>query len=277
MRIFKFFVLVFFVGGAFSSSNDDFVTLPNAECMPRETVVSIDSPRYALKPSKVLLHRCDGSFDDLTPALKSCVKNESVTLNVKVQNIFMLTNEIVELENHTTCKQQCVFDGSQCNKNQKWDAENCLCVCDHNKRFQCPEHHIWEPNLCQCVCNRACPFKRHYLDQEDCTCTCKPKFYKRCNKRDKVLVADNCTCTDPKFQPVEGLDGNCDIIPTKWAVLIIVLSFFAIFIIAFDCILYTRNTGCVYHTTHICHKNESREELYPMKRGLMKTSNEVRV
>jgi hypothetical protein len=250
------------------------VTLPNAECIPRETVVPIDAPRFSKKPSKVSIFRCDGSFEDVTPSLKRCVQNTSDLLKLNVQNIFTMQNELVNLDNHTSCRHECVYDGSQCNEFQKFDKKKCLCTCNHEKEFVCPEHFKWESTLCQCVCNRDCPFKEHYLDEEECACTCKPRYFRNCNDNGEILQPSNCTCVAPQKQK-ESLE--CSIVPTKWAVLIIVLSFCAIFIIAFDCILYTRHTGCFYHTTHICQKKKNeQEESIPIKNRIA-MSDEARV
>lgn len=264
--IISFLMLITACGGIVNAAEaGDVISLPNAPCIPRETVVSIDAPRFAKKPSKVILNRCDGSFGEVTPSLKKCVANTSEHIKLRVQNIFTLQSEILDLENHTSCQHQCIFNGSQCNKFQKWDSDNCHCTCNHNIQHNCPDHYMWEPNLCQCVCNRECPLRRQYLDEDECSCTCKPKFFKRCNRKGKVLVESNCTCIAPK-SPLAL--HECNIIPTKWAVLIIVLSFFAIFIIAFDCILYARKTGCIFQTTHLCYKKSPQmknDERTPMK------------
>ena len=252
--------------GLFSNSEESqVISLPNADCIPRETVVAIDAPRFSKNPSKVVIHRCDGSFDDMTPSLKKCVKNNSKILKLQVQNIFTLQSEVIDLENHTSCQHQCAFDGSQCNKYQNWDSKLCRCTCNNKIEHKCPAHFIWEPNLCQCVCDyRECPSRRQYFDEDECSCTCKPKFFVRCNNKNKMLNESSCKCFVPKSQMVFL---ECDTIPTKWAVLVIVLSFFAIFIIAFDCILYTRQTGCIYLTTHLCHKDNKKrqDERIPIK------------
>ena len=257
-------LLVKICSATFEDEESKIVTLSNAECMPRETVVSIDAPRYILKPSKVLIHRCDGNFQDMPPSLKRCAQNSSEILKLRVQNIFTFQSELFDLENHTSCKHQCVFDGSQCSGNQVWDSQNCQCTCNHEMRHTCPENHMWEPNLCQCVCILECRLRRHYLDQGECACKCKPTFYDRCNKRNKLLLQENCTCISP--EAMQKGDSDCNAITTKWAVIIIVLVFLAIFILAFECILYTRKTGCIYHSTHICcDPVGSNEETIPIK------------
>ena len=242
-----FYIIFKLCSATFIEEEPNIVTLPNAECMPRETVVSVDAPRFIHQPSKVLIHRCDGSFQDITPSLKGCVHNSSEVLKLKVQNIFTLESDFFYLENHTTCKHQCVFDGSQCGENQLWDAQICRCTCNHQKmQHTCPENYMWEPYLCQCVCNLKCPFEKHYLDEEECSCTCKPNFYRNCNRKNKILSHESCTCLAPEAIGKGTID--CNVMPTKWAIVIIFLSFLAIFIIGFDCILYTRKTGCVYNS-----------------------------
>ena len=268
------FILVVYIFNKGISRAEEIVTLPNAGCVPRETVVSIDAPKYSKKPSKVSIFRCNGSFEDTPPSLKRCVKNTSEHLKLNVQNIFTLQSELVDLENHTSCRHECVYNGSQCNEFQKFDKEKCRCTCNHNIQIHCPEHFTWAQTLCQCVCNRDCPSITHYLDEE-CSCTCKPKYFRNCNDNNEILQPNNCTCIAPQKQ--KGGSFECNIIPTKWAVLIIVLSFCAIFIIAFDCILYTRHTGCFYHTTHICQNNsKTHEESIPIKNGIA-MSDEARV
>ena len=266
IRMVLIFCLLFklCIASSFIDEEPKIVTLPNAVCMPRETVVSVDAPRFIYQPSKVVVHRCDGSFQDMTPSLKRCVQNSSEVLKLQVQNIFSLQSEYLDLENHTSCEHQCVFDGKQCGMNQLWDSKKCRCACNQEMKHTCPDNYMWEPNLCQCVCNLKCPFEKHYLDEGECSCTCKRKYYRRCNRKDKILLEPNCTCLAPEAFG-RGTSFCDNTMPTKWAVLVIVLLFIAIFIIVFDCVLYTRKTGCVYHSTHICCAPNENAETIPIR------------
>lgn len=263
LHFFRFLLFTICTGSIIFVSSLDKVILENELCMTRKVVVPIDSPHYQYKPAMVSVFRCSGIVDGFHPALKTCVQNTSEILNVEVRNFFtnQSATEPYSVANHTSCTGKCVHDQSVCSDTQVWDSENCKCMCNHDIDYQCGEHYEWNANLCQCVCKRRC-LKKQILDEANCSCTCKPKFYKRCNKKEKILAENNCTCIEPNAV-TSPLD--CDGIPTTWSVLIILLSFLVLVVLAFDCCLYGKKTGCMYSASHLCLPQKNKDETIPMK------------
>lgn len=275
VRRFSFFVLlitVTYLCSSFCFGEENVgnkVQLENEYCMPRKEIVPIDAPLYQFKPAMVSVYRCRGMVGDLNPAFKTCVKNTSEILQLEVTNFFTNTpRPSYSLENHTSCTGKCVRDESACTDTQVWDSDNCKCICDRTgpNYGKCPEHFSWDLDVCGCVCSRTC-LKRQIKNATACSCTCKPKFYRRCNKKEKLLVESNCSCIEPK---VGFATHPCDTIPTKWAVMIIVLSFLVLFVLAFDCVLYGKKTGCLHNIIHLCerHQSHGKEENMPMNKNV---------
>lgn len=247
-----------------SLANGD-IRLETEYCMPRKVVVDVVGTQGNLyRPAMVSVYKCSGVVANFHPLEKKCVKNTSDILNLEVTNFYSNQPEpSYSLENHTSCIGQCVRDKSMCSSTQKWNPEQCRCECDKTAEFHvnCPEHYSWNPDTCQCVCTRTC-IRRQKLNETSCSCNCKTKFYERCHKRKKLLADNNCTCVSPQAQVVSD---PCDTIPTKWAVLIIILSFSVIFVLAFDCVLYGKKTGCIHNIIHLCSR-ESKQEEQPMNK-----------
>ena len=169
------------------------VLLVNEECKPRRQLIQVDVPSMAhFTPMIVSAFRCGGVADEINPLLKTCVKNSSEILRFPVINTYNPNNVIYkEIENHISCRGQCIHNRSVCKGASSWDEKNCKCLCLIYQ--ECPKHFIWDPIMCKCVCDRACP-RRKELDPEECTCNCKSKFYRRCQKRGLTLDHGDCYC-----------------------------------------------------------------------------------
>ena len=169
------------------------VELPNQVCEPRKALVNVEiteMPHYT--PMMVEVNRCGGVADNVNPLLKDCVKNHHEKLRFPVRSKFD-PNFVVykEVENHLSCKGKCKHDASVCHGASKWDPERCRCLCAMNQA--CPPHFSWDPNKCACVCTRTC-HRRQIVDYDDCSCTCRAKFFKRCAKRGKNPDPIHCMC-----------------------------------------------------------------------------------
>ena len=225
----------------YASLSDNQVTLPNAECMPRKTVVLISD--YT-KPSKVELFRCDGASNDVVPAKKVCVQNQTEVLSVKVYSFDTRRDKIVTMTNHTSCKQICRYNGSHCNQYQDWDDKKCECRCSYT-HFDCPRPNFeWVPILCKCECQpRRCNANK-YFDIGDCGCRCKASFYERCNGRDGILTSD-CVCI--VSHKVNAMERQCQNLYLKWKIACFAVLFLTILMIMYNCISsLRRKKGFLY-------------------------------
>lgn len=243
------------------TDNISVVELDNELCRPRRTVVAVDPSKYRYYPYFISLHQCNGACQNYTPLIRHCVKKEADPVYLWVFNELTLQNETLVLHNHTSCKCECVLDGSGCKETQKWDQKKCQCVCDQSQPKSCPEFYEWDESQCQCLCDRTCPKKKN-LNETNCSCQCKPGKYRKCNEKGKLLNESDCKCIEPGRLYD---DEQCTGLPTKWAIIIIIISFFAFFIFAFDCILFGKRTGCFYISTHLCSETKNNEERLPIK------------
>ena len=243
------------------TDNISVVELDNELCRPRRTVVAVDPSKYRYYPYFISLHQCNGACQNYTPLIRQCVKKEADPVYLWVFNELTLQNETLVLYNHTSCKCECVLDGSGCKETQKWDQKKCQCVCDQSQPKSCPEFYEWDESQCQCLCYRTCPKKKN-LNETNCSCQCKPGKYRKCNEKGKLLNESDCKCIEPGRLYD---DEQCTGLPTKWAIIIIIISFFAFFIFAFDCILFGKRTGCFYISTHLCSETKNNEERLPIK------------
>ena len=243
------------------TDNISVVELDNELCRPRRTVVAVDPSEYRYYPYFISLHQCNGACQNYTPLIRHCVKKEAAPVYLWVFNELTQQNETLVLYNHTSCKCECVLDGSGCKETQKWDQKKCQCVCDQSQPKSCPEFYEWDESQCQCLCDRTCPKKKN-LNETNCSCQCKPGKYRKCNEKGKLLNESDCKCIEPgRLYDNEQCTG----LPTKWAIIIIIISFFAFFIFAFDCILFGKRTGCFYISTHLCSETKNNEERLPIK------------
>ena len=238
------------------------VKLGNELCRPRRTVVAVDPYKHKYYPYFISLYQCNGACQNSPPLIRHCVEKEVVPVYLWALNELTQQNETLKLYNHTSCRCECVLDGSKCKETQKWDQKQCRCVCDQSQSNSCPKFYQWDESQCQCLCDRACP-KKKTLNGTNCSCQCKDGKYRKCNEKGKLLNESDCKCIEPGRLHD---DEQCTGLPTKWAIIIIIISFFAFFIFAFDCILFGKRTGCFYISTHLCSaETKINEERLPIK------------
>lgn len=184
------------------------VELPNQACKPRKVLVNVEvaeMPHYT--PMMVEVNRCGGVADGINPILKDCVKDRHTKLRFPVHSK-MDPNFVIhkEVENHISCKGKCKHNASVCHGASKWDPKRCRCLCAMHQA--CPVHFSWDPNKCACVCTRTC-HRRQIVDYDDCSCTCKAKFFKRCAKRDKNPDPRDCMCRRPPVAAASCTPCRC--------------------------------------------------------------------
>ena len=74
--------------------------------------------------------------------------NKAEYLNLSVFNMIKGINESKKLAKHISCECKYKFDGKNCNSNQKWSNDKCLCGCENN--HICEKDYIWNPVACSC-------------------------------------------------------------------------------------------------------------------------------
>ena len=57
-------------------------------------------------------------------------------------------NESKTLTKHISCECKCIFDGSKCNSDQRWNNNKCQCKC--RKRHLWKNDYSWNPATCSC-------------------------------------------------------------------------------------------------------------------------------
>lgn len=227
------------------------INLPNEKCAARPALVTVGADIGDYYPMMISLHRCGGVCGgQKSHTLRTCVAEKSNTVYLNARNQKSLKNETLDFLNHTSCSCQCVYDNAVCSETQVWDDKKCQCVCaNSSSQAQCKKNEIWNPNFCQCECDLSCSYKQT-LNETRCGCDCKSKYYKRCSRKQKVLNESDCRCHDLKSQTI--CKAQCSSLPSKWYALVIIISVCGIIIVAVDCILYFKGTGCVYTSTHMC-------------------------
>ena len=149
------------------------------------------------------------------------------------------------------------YNYTVCLDAQVWDDTKCRCVCgDPNSSSICPIDYIWNPRYCKCECDKVCNY-RQLLNETTCSCGCQNKYYKRCNRKNKVLHEKDCRCYDGTSRLTRGA---CDKLPKKWEVIIIIVSVVAIIILASDLIFCCKGAGFIYKSSHLCLRNEKNIE-----------------
>ena len=76
--------------------------------------------------------------------------NKAEDLNLNVFNIITGINESKILTKHTLWKCECKFDGRNCNLNQKWNIDKCLCQGKNPKEHHVSKKFKWNPAICSC-------------------------------------------------------------------------------------------------------------------------------
>ena len=85
--------------------------------------------------------------------------------------------------------------------------------------------------------------EKQELNETNCVCECRSKYYKRCNRKQKMLDEIDCKC----YASVGSTGIACKTLPTKWIIFIIIIIVCAILILAIDCIV---------HCTLLCKSTE---------------------
>ena len=93
-------------------------------------------------------------------------------MNVKVFNLKSVVNETRFLVQHDLSDSKCRLNKDACNSKQKWNHNECRCVCVCKKlddQSSCRNDYVLNPSKCDFVSNKACK-TGEYQDIENCSC-----------------------------------------------------------------------------------------------------------
>jgi len=219
------------------------VTLLNEKCGVRPELINVasDGDYY---PEIIELHRCGGACPG--HGFRKCIVETSNNISVNVLNKYTYKNETKQFQNHTSCTCKCIYNAAVCSKTlgTNWNESQCKCIC---KKSTCSSGYMWNTNNCNCECALDCK-GRQYLNDTGCNCICEPRYYKRCNRKNKLLRESDCKCYRALWGSKLSI-SPCEILPDKWVGIIIVMLLCTFAIVVIDCILYCKNTGCIYILT----------------------------
>ena len=172
------------VASSIGGHTNDSVSLENIDCYPHLKSVKTDPDSHQYFPHFVWLHRCQGSWETLSPQFMACapVQEAIETVNVQVTRVDDANfNDTIPMKNHTKCKKECVKDKSVCGPYEDWVEGGCRCECRFGQNDpeipDCSETgKVWAG--CNCVCpkrptgSQTCGPLKVWSD-ETCSCVCK--------------------------------------------------------------------------------------------------------
>ena len=164
----------------------DCISMKNQECQTRPQVVNANGDEPVFFPFIIETSKCSGSCDNINyQCAKICVPDVLKSLNVKVFNLMLRTNEARYREWDESCKCECKFRENICNNKQRSNKNVCKCECkeliDKGVSYKV---FIWNPINFEFECDKACDIGE-YLDYEHC------KYRKKLVKK----LFDECTET----------------------------------------------------------------------------------
>ena len=179
MKISRFVQKLFFIGltilSSFANASSfSCISMINQECKARPQIVNVSGNNPIFYPFSIKISNCSGNCSNINdPHSKICVPDIIKSLNVKVFNLMLGTNETRFREWHETCRCECRLNAVICNKKQKWSKNKCSCECKELiNKGTCDKGFIWIylfPSTCESECDENCGFSE-YLDYENCKC-----------------------------------------------------------------------------------------------------------
>ena len=125
------------------------VSLKNQECKVRKVIVDNE---YMTFPYNIKVDRCTGSCNNITnPYNRACVPSIVKNFSCKVFNLVSQQNETRQIFFHKSCTCDCLLNETACNAKQKWNKDECRCVCLETKK--CDIGFVW--NVCNCECEKG--------------------------------------------------------------------------------------------------------------------------
>jgi len=174
----------------------DVTSLSNVQCASRPTLITVGNTPGDYYPMIISLHRCGGTCGDYLPTHRECYAKKRDYVYLNALNKITLRNETLRYENHTSCGCRCTHNHTVCSETQVWDDDQCRCVCAGSNSFSsCGDNYMWNPRFCRCECDLGCNHRQD-LDEKNCSCNCRNKYYKRCSRKNMILRETDCKCHD---------------------------------------------------------------------------------
>merc|ERR1711970_550630 len=88
----------------------------------------------------------------------------------------------VQEEEHLACECQCRIQETDCIETQRYDPQNCMCMCTNvsrDEKMKCDASgtHYWDHSSCACKCiiQTPCSYSQYF---NDATCQCVTDLYR---------------------------------------------------------------------------------------------------
>ncbi|CAG9765536.1 unnamed protein product [Ceutorhynchus assimilis] len=155
-------------------------TRNNIKCKPRPFILDVVSSQGKVFPDKILTKQCAG----FCTGNKRCAPTKTVNVSTSVQ-ILLADRRVrcstILVPRDVKCKCQCATSRMDCNRNQAFDRNSCVCACTNkNEEKHCYTKiekfrlHMWDPKTCSCVCRTEQPCSTGKIwDKILCRCSKK--------------------------------------------------------------------------------------------------------
>lgn len=110
-------------------------------CLPRPSLIPIDSPYFNYYPYYVELHRCGGVCLSVSPSIQKCSAASTQTISRTVFDLSSGQTKQLDFFNHTKCNCSCTKSPGSCDERfEIWNPATCDCKCKITKEnpFKCP-------------------------------------------------------------------------------------------------------------------------------------------
>ncbi|PSN42628.1 hypothetical protein C0J52_08681 [Blattella germanica] len=152
----------------------------NVKCKPHDVIIPINTGEvgYIYEPTHVSVKKCSGTCKDNT----SCVKDETKITKISVRKLHPDSGGsecgLVEVEEDVSCQCSCTVTENDCNENQMYLPDYCMCKCmkDKDMTEECEKsQRLWDPARCDCFCKDEDTAKQRcssmqYFNRMKCKC-----------------------------------------------------------------------------------------------------------
>ncbi|OQV22327.1 hypothetical protein BV898_03825 [Hypsibius exemplaris] len=151
----------------------------NAGCAPTETVIEMPKPNASvvIYPLGTKVKRCSGicGHNNLLcrPTKTQTFIRKGLILVYREGKLVPVGHQNFTLEDHLACSCDCFQKQTDCHAHQRYEANNCRCVCKQDLAQSCGPQRIWDSKTCQCKCPNVCstcPFGMYFDHSYQCAC-----------------------------------------------------------------------------------------------------------
>ena len=144
----KIFLTVLSTVNPVSATRLSCISMNNQKCKLRPKIINVNSDEPGFYPFSIKASKCSGRSNNTNdPYAKICVPDVVKTLNVKLFNLMLRTNERRHIKWHETCKCKCRLDASVCNNKQPQNNDKWRCKCKElSDKGVREKGYIWNPS-----------------------------------------------------------------------------------------------------------------------------------